>query len=306
MAAPLVTLGIPCHNAVQWIAEAVGSALEQTHAPLQIVVVDDGSSDGSLERLAPFGDKIELVPQRHGGGNRARNEILRRARGEWIQYLDADDYLHPGKIADQLENSSPDAQVLYSEVTEENERTGSRAIMRIDPHFDLFERFITWQLPQTGGALWRRDALERLGGWNESMPCCQEHELYLRALMAGMKFEFRPGAEAVYRVWSEETVCRRDPALVIATKTALLDQFQAWLRAEGRWRRRYQDLAGWACFAMARTRARDDLSAAADYYRIRQAKGMIRLGGPAAPLHYRLVHDLLGFVAAERVARFLR
>ena len=68
------------------------------------------------------------------------------------------------------------------------------------PDADVFTQWIRWHIPQTGGCLWRRDALVRAGGWKEGQPCCQEHELYHRALMAGLRFRFTPTPGAVYRM----------------------------------------------------------------------------------------------------------
>src|ERR1700722_11176464 len=85
-----VTIGIPCYNAERWIETCVRSALALDWPEKQIIVVDDGSSDGSRDIVRAFGNSIELVFTEHGGSNPARNEILRRSTGEWIQYLDAD------------------------------------------------------------------------------------------------------------------------------------------------------------------------------------------------------------------------
>src|SRR5438132_11851104 len=102
---PLVTIGIPCYNSERWIGECVQSALQQTWPATEIIVVDDGSSDNSREILRGFGDSIQTVAAPHRGANHARNEILRRARDEWIQYLDADDFLLPEKISRQFEEA---------------------------------------------------------------------------------------------------------------------------------------------------------------------------------------------------------
>jgi glycosyltransferase involved in cell wall biosynthesis len=99
---PLVSIGIPCYNAAQWIAASVQSALDQTWADTEVIVVDDGSTDGTLDVLRKFGAAIRVEQASHGGANRARNLILKAARGEWLQYLDADDYLRSEKIAQQF------------------------------------------------------------------------------------------------------------------------------------------------------------------------------------------------------------
>ena len=248
----LVTIGIPCFNAERWLRAAIESALAQTWPAVEVVVVDDGSSDGSVAIAQSFGDRIRVLTTDHRGGNHARNEALRHARGEWLQFLDADDWLEPEKIAQQFAEASggAEADVIYSPYWFEYTRTDGveRVRSELDPRLDLFAQWLAWQIPQTGGALWRKSALERIGGWKEGQPCCQEHELYLRALQAGLRFVFAPTPHAVYRVWSEDTVCRKDPRLTIRVKTGLIDDLHAWLAEHGKWTSKHQRVAGRACF----------------------------------------------------------
>lgn len=301
-----VTIGIPCLNSERWLRAAIESALAQRDINPEVIVADDGSTDGSAGIARSFGEKVRLVPGTHRGGNAARNAALREATGEWIQFLDADDYLEPDKIATQLREGGNDADVLYSPVWIETlTRTPpSRDRSPTSPAADLPTQWIRWHIPQTGGALWRRDALLRIGGWKEDQPCCQEHELYLRAMKAGLRFAYAKTPGAVYRVWSEDTVSRKDPAKVVRVRTALLDEMLAWLGPRATPAHRTE--IGRQCFEMARTIARFELPAAAAYHAERKARGLIRATGPAAPFHYRLAYHLLGFAAAERIAHGTR
>ncbi|MEQ1862047.1 MAG: glycosyltransferase [Chthoniobacteraceae bacterium] len=303
---PLVTIGIPCFNAEPWLAAAIESALAQTWPAIEVIVVDDGSSDRSREIARGFAGKIRLIETDHLGGNHARNTALREARGEWAQFLDADDTLEPEKIARQFAETrdGAEADAIYS--PHWFERGGGRWVAEIDPSLDLFAQWLAWQLPQTGAVLWRKSALDALGGWKEDQPCCQEHELYLRALKAGLRFVFAPTPHAVYRLWSEDTVCRKDPHRTIRVKTALLDDARTWLTERDRWTAQHQRITARACFEMARTLARSDLAEAAAYHAERHARGLIAVEGPAAPLPYRIAHTLLGFEAAERIAASMR
>ena len=303
-----VTIGIPCCNAERWIATSVESALAQTWPDHEVIVVDDGSTDGSLGILEKFGTAIRLIRSDHRGGNHARNQALAAATGEWVQFLDADDYLEPAKLAQQFAETDGGAaaDVIYSPTWMEDTRTGRRERGVLDTTRDLYVQWITWQLPQTGGGLWRKSALDALGGWREDQPCCQEHELYLRALQGGLRFVCAPTPHAVYRLWSEQTLCRRDPRQVIAVKTVLFDQLRVWLETRGLWSPGCAQAMGRACFEMARTWARDDLPGAARYHATQKARGLIVPAGPAAPPPYRAMYHLLGFTAAERLARWLR
>jgi GT2 family glycosyltransferase len=301
----LVSIGIPCFNAERWIAGAIESAIGQTWTEKEVIVVDDGSTDGSCNQVEKFGDRVRLIRCEHRGGNHARNEILRNARGVWVQFLDADDYLEPEKISRQFAEGAMGeaADVLYSPYWfERSENPSERWQGELHSENDLFTQWIAWELPQTGAALWRKSALAGLGGWKEGQPCCQEHELYLRALKAELRFVFTPTALAVYRLWSEETVCRKDPSRTIRVRTELIDDARAWLTGRGRWTGHHQRTAARACFEMARTLARDDVQRASAYFAERRAAGLMQPAGPAAPLAYRLAYRLLGFEKAERIA----
>jgi glycosyltransferase involved in cell wall biosynthesis len=199
---PLVSILIPCYNAEQWISLAIESALAQTWVEKEIIVVDDGSTDRSLDVIRQFEGRIRWRAGLNNGGGAARNRLLELARGEWLQYLDADDYLRPGKIARQIEfvREHPHADVVCSPTAWEG--VVDEKIVCVDteiPKLDPWILLASWRLPQTGGTLWKKKVLESVGGWRVDQTCCQEHELYCRLLEAAMRFEFCDGALAVYR-----------------------------------------------------------------------------------------------------------
>ena len=302
---PRVTIAIPCFNAALWIAQAVQSALNQTWPDKEIIVVDDGSTDGSLEVLASFGEKIRVIRGEHRGGNHARNAAVAASTGEWIQFLDADDFLLPEKVSRQFEEiAHADADMIFSPVLFDQD--GQRTANEVDASRDAATLWLAWQLPQTGGCLWRKSTLERIGGWNETTPCCQEFELYLRAIVGGLRLRFAPTANAVYRVWSEATLCRKDPRGIIEVRTELYRGFIAWLRARNQLTDEHLALAGRACFEMARTLAKLDPASAARYHDERMREQLIHVAGPAAPFSYRTAQRSLRqpghAVAASRAA----
>ena len=308
-ASPRVTICIPCYNAASSIEASVRSALDQTWPDKEVIVVDDGSTDDSLAVLNQFGDSIRVIRSNNRGGNHARNLALRCATGEWLQYLDADDYLQPAKIAQQIkEADDKPGDIIYSPVIfETSTSTGvKRMPSLIDEGLDIHAQWIAWQLPQTGGALWRKSALGALGGWKEGQPCCQEHELYMRALRAGHRFVFAPSPNAIYSIWSEGTVCRKDPGLVVYVRTALIDEMLAWLESQGLLTGAHQLIAGRAFFEMARTLAKYDVTKASSYHLDRKNRKLISLSGPAGPLAYRLAYHALGFAFTEHLAAMSR
>ena len=108
-----VTICIPCFNAARWVRQCVQSALDQQGVEPEVIVVDDGSTDGSAEIIREFGDRVTLLVGEKKGAPHARNLAWRHGTAEWVQFLDADDWLEPGKIATQL-REAPDAEIIHS------------------------------------------------------------------------------------------------------------------------------------------------------------------------------------------------
>ena len=304
-----VSILIPCHNAERWIHDAVDSALAQTWSNIEVIVWDDGSTDGSADILRSFGNQIRCLGGQAIGSNPARNRLLATATGDWVQFLDADDYLEPDKISTQLAEAPSDADVLFSPVIEEiwrDHSVTSRKCLEIDASQDLHALWLDWKLAQTGTVLWKRSAIDQIGGWNEAQPCCQDNEIMLRALQAKLTIAYTPSAKTVYRLWSEHTLCRKDPLRVIEERTRLMDRMLEWLRLEGLEGKSHEAVMGKAALEMARTLAQHDLHKAARYLDARKRQHAIRLTGHAAPFSYRAAYRLFGFRLAEQLALMLR
>lgn len=305
--APKVSILIPCYNAERWVGQAIESALAQTWPNKEVIVVDDGSVDGSREVIKTFHGRIRYEFRLNRGGNPCRNCLLELATGEWVQFLDADDYLLPEKISDQMEYSDS-ADVVYGPVLikNQNSRSEKQEVVMPVAESDLFEQWIRWQVCQTGGVLWKREALFRIGGWNENYLCCQDNEVCLRAIQHELKFYFCPKAGAVYRIWSEDTVCRKNPCEVISTKTGLIDEMLKWLKDSNRLNSRHTEAAGQASFEMARTLAKFSISEASRFSKAQKGKGIWNPVGPAAPRAYSALMKIVGFQLAEVIAKVLR
>ena len=256
-AMPLISILIPCFNAEQWIDQAIQSALDQTWPNKEVIVVDDGSTDGSLEVIRSFGTGIRFEAGPHRGGNVARNRLLELTNGEWLQYLDADDYLLPDKIEQQFRqvSSQPQVDVIYSPVILEYCTRNKSSIQRLAPihSFDLWVSLIRWFLPQTGAALWRKSALIDAGAWRPDQPCCQEHELYLRLLLAGKLFQYCPTPGAVYRQWSDVTVCHKNPLQTLFQRLQIVEAAERHLDSVGQLSDARQDALAFVRLECARS-----------------------------------------------------
>jgi glycosyltransferase involved in cell wall biosynthesis len=306
-----VSLLIPCHNAERWIDAAISSSLAQTWPETEIIVLDDGSTDGSLEIIRGFGDQVQWESSPNRGGGTARNRLLELAGGEWVQYLDADDWLMPRKIERQAA-SLPDleqADIVFGAVTLEHwSPEGSRLehCPIPEPH-DPYVLLARWRLPQTGAPLFRKQALLDVGGWTKEQPCCQEHELYLRLLMAGKCFAYTECDGAVYRLWSEETLCRRDKALTRRERRKITDRLEAHLEDTGRMTAERQWAINQARFEMARMAWLSNPTEATEILaEIRRSQPGFRPAESAAPPAYLAAYRALGFGAAETLAALKR
>jgi glycosyltransferase involved in cell wall biosynthesis len=98
----LISVIIPTYNYGHYVTQAVESALAQSYQPVEVIVVDDGSTDDTREKLAALGDKIRYIHQTNQGLSAARNTGIREARGEWLAFLDSDDAFHPRKVERQM------------------------------------------------------------------------------------------------------------------------------------------------------------------------------------------------------------
>ena len=277
-----------------------------------MIVVDDGSTDGSLDVIRAFGDRIKVLAVDHAGATAARNVLLREARGEWVQYLDADDMLEPGKIEGQVAalRRQPAVDVLYGPITmldwSHGGETGREVVPIPEPR-DPWILLARWQLPQTGAPLWRRQSLLDVGGWAAHQPCCQEHELYLRLLMAGKRFAYAAAGGALYRQWSEATLWKRDRSRTRRERLKILDRAEAHLRATRGLRPERLQAINLGRFETARSAwATDPQEGRRAYATIRPGWPWFRPEGPAAPAGFRAAYSMLGFAAAETLAAWRR
>ena len=175
-APPKVSVVIPCFNAGQWLATSVTSALTQTHRDLEVVIVDDGSEDNSLEvaqRLAKSDTRVRVLARGRAGVEEARNLGIREGKGEWIAFLDADDWWESNKLKAQLSLAAvrEELQLIgtYGRYWSQDGRRSAGAL-KLGPISDddlaqLRLRFKPiWLL--TPSVLAKRSALLSIGGFN--------------------------------------------------------------------------------------------------------------------------------------------
>jgi glycosyltransferase involved in cell wall biosynthesis len=205
---PSVSVIIPCYNAAPWLKAAFESALSQSCPKVEVIAVNDGSSDDTLSVARGYEARgVRVLNQRNLGAASARNTGLRAARGEFIQFLDADDLLAPDKIERQMSVLAANTSDVIA--------SGEWGRFHNDPARTDFDTQPNWrdlsgveflQLHYETGcmmhpAAWLapRRVLDRAGPWNESLTLNDDGEYFSRVMLAARGIRFTRGARSYYR-----------------------------------------------------------------------------------------------------------
>jgi Glycosyl transferase family 2 len=185
---PSVSVVIPCYNAEKWIARCIQSVIDQHNVNVEIIVVDDGSTDKSLDVIKSFGHLVRWKTDSNEGACRARNCGLELARGEFIIFLDADDYIEPDSVAEWVE-SGTNADLVFGPFAYED--AGSRYFGKpLSPSMNSYSMVRQWlqgQFIPPCSVLWRRSFLSAIGGWDPRALRNQDGEVTLRGLLKGAR-----------------------------------------------------------------------------------------------------------------------
>jgi amino acid adenylation domain-containing protein len=239
---PLVSIVIPAYNAEKDIAQAIRCAMSQTYPQIEIIVVDDGSQDGTVRTAreilkSSFKGRwsvLELGVNR--GVSAARNVAVKQAKGEWIQFLDSDDAIAADKIEAQMKHAraaGPDVSAIYSSwrhvYLEEGNfvPAGPVSSPRYEGKHPLM--FCMYYAPLHHGAcLIRRSALERVQGFNETMRSYEDADLLVRLAKKAGRFQFVASNSPSYlwRLYKEQAREGGENA-----RYKLKDTAMSWMRA---------------------------------------------------------------------------
>ena len=181
-----VSIIIPCYNTERWVGEAIQSAMAQRREIAEIIVVDDGSSDKSLDVIKSF-PHVVVVTQKNGGPSVARNTGLSRATGDYVVLLDADDRLQPDAVANHLTafGNAPDASLVYGSIDLIDEN-GSKIGENLQPPARFDWRDVLYgKTPSSSQAMYRHDILRKIGGFDPSLRIGEDFPLYLRLGKSG-------------------------------------------------------------------------------------------------------------------------
>ncbi|WP_407430166.1 glycosyltransferase family 2 protein [Arcticibacter sp.] len=196
----MVSIIIPCYNCSAFVSRAIESVFKQTLSNWELILVNNNSTDDTQAVLSRYCETypefissiIELKP----GAPAARNAGLRQAVGDWIQFLDADDELMPEKIARQLEIARDGSFDVISGAYLSSRTVGGAVVekLRLPRMENVWESLISSKLGITSANLWKKEALLKVYGWDESLSSSQEYDLLFRLLTVNSRigFDFSP------------------------------------------------------------------------------------------------------------------
>jgi glycosyltransferase involved in cell wall biosynthesis len=206
---PLVSILIPAYNAERYLAYSIKSALEQTWRNTEIIVVDDGSSDDTLCIARSFeSKKVRVLTQKNVGAAATRNRAYSCCQGEYIQWLDADDLLHPEKIACQIQAAkrSPEKRTLLSSAwgyfyyRYQKARFEPTALWcDLNPAEWMMRQMEQNLHMQTATWLVSRELSEVAGPWDSRMLSDDDGEYFCRVMLGSNHILFAPEAKTYYR-----------------------------------------------------------------------------------------------------------
>ncbi len=174
---------IPTFNRAWILAQAIDSVLDQTRPADEVIVVDDGSTDGTQGLLKRYEDRITILRQPNQGVSAARNTGWRRTTGALIALLDADDLWRPAKLERQTAFFEAHPEALICQTEEIWIRKGKRVNPKQrhrKPSGWIFEPSLALCLVSPSAVMMRRELLEDMGGFDEALPACEDYDLWLR------------------------------------------------------------------------------------------------------------------------------
>jgi glycosyltransferase involved in cell wall biosynthesis len=218
-----VSVVIPCFNAAGTVGESIESALAQTWREIEVIVVDDGSSDDSEKILRGFADRIKTSFGPNRGASAARNKGTALATGAYIQYLDADDLLAATAIEGRVSAiEASRADVAYGDWQRfESDADGkrrwdavvARTMESVDADAEIACATDFWAPP--AALLYRRGIVEAIGGWHTELPVIQDARFLFDAARQRARFVHVPGVSAFYRQTGSSLSRRNERAFML-------------------------------------------------------------------------------------------
>lgn len=199
-----VSVIVPAYNAAIYISKAIDSVLNQSYRDFEIIVVNDGSTDNTIEVLRPYNESIIYVEQENRKLPAARNAGIRVAGGKYLAFLDSDDLFLPDKLSAQVGclEARPDLGLVASghQYIDDTGLLLQECHPWIDSPCISLESILFAGLAPVHAVLMRRDWFDRVGGFDEQFAYCEDMDLWYRLALAGCPMAWEPAVVCQYRV----------------------------------------------------------------------------------------------------------
>ena len=260
----LVSVVIPTYNRNKIIKDTLESVRDQTYRPIELIVVDDGSTDGTESFIREWEESIKpgsslffhYFYQENQGQAAARNFGILRSRGEYIQYLDSDDLLHPNKIEKQMHVAcSYPGFILcgpWRHVRELKEvNILKEASDLLDLNQDIIDQWLHGYYFAPHALLWPRSVVMSIGPWDESLVRELDGDYFLKAVLNGFRFKYVQGAWSFYRQLPSEYRQESHTASLDAAESRekVVRRLMIALREKGLFEKYRKSLSAWFYYA---------------------------------------------------------
>lgn len=252
-----VSVIIPCYNAEKWLSEAIDSVLAQTYPDIEIVVIDDGSCDRSLEIIQSYSDLLIWRTGENKGANYARNIGFALSSGDYIQYLDADDYLLPDKIAKQVQClEATDADFVYGDWRYQHHLNSGEIHLGEIRVCGVKEDFLESLLANDRWSnlapiLFQRSIGNRVN-WDESLQAAQDRDYLFSVMLAGAKCVYQSGCDSIYRMHQGSTISTASKLRWFKTHCSVMEKAEQKLLAKGLFNDKYRQALATAYWEMGK------------------------------------------------------
>ena len=301
---PIASIVIPCFNREHWVGRAIDSSLSQTLKDLEVIVVDDGSTDNSILTIRSFGSQVRLIRQENRGPASARNRGLNAATGDFVLFLDSDDYIESNSL-ENLVNVSQSSDIVFGPFAfERNGEIFNRSHPEITSNaFEFAYKWVCGQFVPTCSVLWRRSFVEAIGGWQNSALRNDDGEIVLRAIILGARFSFANAGFGFYcHHDSPGRVSNRTGRAILHNQLNLLETL--FELAINRHFRGFETIIGRAMYSIAIEAFTFDVDDIGEHALMRARSLGFR--GHAGCWRHRTSSGLLGLRRKLKLARLIR
>lgn len=224
---PKVSVIIPTYNREEYISDTIQSVLDQTYKDFEIIVVDDGSTDKTKEKLEPFKSKIKLIEQKNSERAVSRNNGVKNSNGKYLAFLDSDDLWIKDKLEKQVEilENSNDVILVYGQsfrINDQSKKIKTAKRQMLGYSGDVFEELLFRNFIVSATPMIKREFFEKTSGFETKYIPYEDWELWLRLSLKG-KFHFLNKPLSYYRIHPQQSVKLTTAEKIEEVTTSLLN-----------------------------------------------------------------------------------